>query len=105
MDIAAFDLDLETVTEALIRAYQRGVRVRLVTDTDYQDELGPERLREAGVPVIADERNPFMHNKFVVIDGAQVWTGSWNLTDNGTYRNNNNVLVIDSQKLAENYTA
>ena len=104
VDIAAFDLDLETVTEALIRAYGRGVRVRLVTDTDYEDELGPERLREAGVPVVADERGAFMHNKFVVIDGAQVWTGSWNLTDNGTYRNNNNVLVIDSQRLAENYT-
>lgn len=104
VDVAAFDLDLETVTEALIRAYRRGVRVRLVTDTDYEDELGPERLRAAGIPVVADERSAFMHNKFVVIDGAQVWTGSWNLTDNGTYRNNNNVLVINSQKLAENYT-
>jgi len=45
-----------------------------------------------------------MHNKFVVIDDHQVWTGSWNLTDNGTYRNNNNVLIINSQRLAQNYT-
>ena len=105
VDVAAFDLDLETVTEALIRADQRGVNVRLVTDEDYADELGPERLQDAGVTVVLDGREPFMHNKFVVIDGAQVWTGAWNLTANGTYRNNNNVLVIDSEKLAENYTA
>ncbi len=105
VDVAAFDVDLPAVADALVRAHRRGVNVRLVTDTDYADELGPERLQNAGVPVVLDERDPFMHNKFVVIDGAQVWTGSWNLTDNGTYRNNNNVLVIDSEKLAENYTA
>ena len=37
-----------------------------------------------------------MHNKFVVIDNQWVWLGSWNLTENGTYRNNNNVVLIAS---------
>jgi phosphatidylserine/phosphatidylglycerophosphate/cardiolipin synthase-like enzyme len=44
-----------------------------------------------------------MHNKFVVIDGSITWTGSWNLTDTGTYRNNNNAIRIISKELAENY--
>jgi phosphatidylserine/phosphatidylglycerophosphate/cardiolipin synthase-like enzyme len=34
-----------------------------------------------------------------------VWTGSWNLTGSGTYRNNNNAVRIVSDLLAENYTA
>jgi phosphatidylserine/phosphatidylglycerophosphate/cardiolipin synthase-like enzyme len=32
-----------------------------------------------------------------------VWTGSWNLTENGTYRNNNHAVLIASTALAENY--
>lgn len=104
VDVAAFEFDLVSVTEALIRAHQRGVRVRLVTDSDYADALGPTRLLQAQVPVVFDSAQPFMHNKFVVIDGKQVWTGSWNLTTNGTYRNNNNIIVADSKLLAENYT-
>jgi phosphatidylserine/phosphatidylglycerophosphate/cardiolipin synthase-like enzyme len=46
-----------------------------------------------------------MHDKFVVIDGQWVWTGSWNMTENGAYRNNNNAVLIGSTALAENYTA
>ena len=45
-----------------------------------------------------------MHNKFVVIDGLDVWTGSMNLTVNGAYRNDNNLIHIRSTQLAENYT-
>lgn len=105
VDIAAYDFDLVGVAEALVAAQQRGVAVRLVTDADYEQELGPERLRRAGIPVVSDESAAFMHDKFVIIDGRQVWTGSWNLTDNGTYRNNNNVVIVDSTAVAENYTA
>jgi phosphatidylserine/phosphatidylglycerophosphate/cardiolipin synthase-like enzyme len=104
VDVAAYDFDLAPVADALVRADARGVRVRLVSDSDYADELGPETLQAAGIPVVFDDRDPFMHNKFVVIDGSVVWTGSWNLTENGTYRNNNNVLVFTSTPLAANYT-
>ncbi len=104
VDVAAYKFDLETVADALVRADKRGVVVRLVTDSDYEKELGPERLRKARIKFVADDLEPFMHNKFVIIDANQVWTGSWNLTDSGTYRNNNNILVIHSPRLAENYT-
>ena len=104
VDVAAYDLDLARVADALVRAHQRGLRVRVVSDDGYEDELGPERLRKAKVPLVFDERDPFMHNKFAIIDEQQVWTGSWNMTDNGTYRNNNNVVIVDSEALAENYT-
>jgi phosphatidylserine/phosphatidylglycerophosphate/cardiolipin synthase-like enzyme len=45
-----------------------------------------------------------MHNKFVVVDGQAVWTGSWNFTENGTFRNNNHAIYIQSQELAKNYS-
>lgn len=44
-----------------------------------------------------------MHNKFVVTDDLRVWTGSYNFTENGTHRNDNNAMLLDSALLAENY--
>jgi phosphatidylserine/phosphatidylglycerophosphate/cardiolipin synthase-like enzyme len=106
IDAAFFELDLQSVTDALIRAHQRGVQVRIVYDDEHtEDDPQTEQLLDVGIPGTPDERSAFMHNKFVVIDGQIVWTGSWNLTENGTYRNNNNVIVIRSPELAANYTA
>ncbi|MBN1876176.1 MAG: DUF1669 domain-containing protein [Anaerolineae bacterium] len=104
IDVAAFELDNDAITGAMLHAHQRGVKVRLVVDGDYADEVSVEHIRRAGIPIVTDDRDPFMHNKFVVIDGRQVWTGSWNFTDNGTYRNDNNVVIVQSEKLAANYT-
>jgi len=45
-----------------------------------------------------------MHDKFTVVDGEWVETGSWNYTDSDTYHLNNNAIVIHSRDLASNYT-
>ncbi|MFL7791181.1 MAG: phosphatidylserine/phosphatidylglycerophosphate/cardiolipin synthase family protein [Anaerolineae bacterium] len=106
VDVAAYDFDLERVADALIAAHRRGVKVRFVTDSDNADEGAVQDLRRAGIPVVEDERDSgLMHDKFIVIDQVWIWTGSWNLTSNGTYRNNNNAVMIASPALAENYTA
>jgi phosphatidylserine/phosphatidylglycerophosphate/cardiolipin synthase-like enzyme len=44
-----------------------------------------------------------MHNKFWIFDNQTVWTGSTNITINGNFRNNNNVLVLDSPQVAAIY--
>jgi phosphatidylserine/phosphatidylglycerophosphate/cardiolipin synthase-like enzyme len=103
IDVAAYDFDLESLTSALIRAHDRGVAVRMVTDSDNAELDQPLELIDAGIPVVEDNRSAIMHDKFVVIDGQITWTGSWNLTDNGTYLNNNNALRITSPEIAANY--
>ena len=105
IDVAAYELDLDTVADALLAAKARGVTVRLVTDSDNIDEKPLQRMKQGGIPVVGDNRGALMHNKFVIIDERYVWTGSWNLTVNCTYRNNNNALVIASEALARNYAA
>ncbi len=45
-----------------------------------------------------------MHNKFFVVDGRYVWTGSTNVSDSGTGGYNANlVTVLDSPKIATAY--
>ena len=105
LDVAAFELDNRVITDALVRAVRRGVRVRLVTETNYIDESGVQALRAAGVPVVDDRRDgALMHHKFMVFDRTAVWTGSMNFTENCAYRNNNSGVYIADPRLTENYT-
>jgi phosphatidylserine/phosphatidylglycerophosphate/cardiolipin synthase-like enzyme len=104
VDLAGLQINLERLAAALIRAQRRGVTVRVVTDSDYLDEDAILEMEEAGIEVLGDRREGLMHDKFVVIDGAEVWTGSMNFTYNGAYRNDNNLLRLRSSELAENYT-
>ena len=109
IDAAIFQLNSEAVTQALIRAQQRGVRVRVVTDDKHGiNDPGTTltELQDAGIPVVADtSRRNLMHNKFFVVDGLYVWTGWTNITHNGMYNNNNNSILIRSSRLAQNYEA
>ncbi len=109
LDIAAFELNSEPISRAILEAYQRGVAVRIVTDDEHGLEDGEGSalgdLRAAGISVKDDGRSGLMHNKFMIMDRDQVWTGSWNYTVNGSYRNNNNALVLDDPRAVIAYQA
>jgi phosphatidylserine/phosphatidylglycerophosphate/cardiolipin synthase-like enzyme len=105
IDGAMFELNLQNVADALIAAHQRGVRVRIVYDNEHtEDDPQMQQLIDAGISATPDERSAYMHNKFLVIDGEIVWTGSLNITINDAYKNNNNALAFVSRELAQNYT-
>lgn len=104
VDVAVYSLSLNSVRDALIRAHKRGARVRVVMESDNLDRSDPQRIKDAGIPILGDRREGLMHNKFVVIDGSEVWTGSMNFTDSGAYLDNNSLMRIRSVKMAENFT-
>ena len=76
----------------------------MVTDSDNLDEQEIQELKESGIQVQGDHREGLMHDKFVIIDRLEVWTGSMNFTTGGAYLDNNNLIRIRSSKLAEDYT-
>jgi phosphatidylserine/phosphatidylglycerophosphate/cardiolipin synthase-like enzyme len=104
VDMAAYSLNLWSIRDALIHAHQRGVNVRLVMESDNMDNREVQQLKEAAIPVIGDRHEGLMHNKFIVIDRSEVWTGSMNFTAGGTYKDNNNMIRIRSAQAAEDYT-
>ncbi|MDZ4763252.1 MAG: phospholipase D-like domain-containing protein [Chloroflexota bacterium] len=108
LDIAAFEFNVPSLTTAVLAAKARGVRVRVVTDDEHgiEDEdttLG--QLEAANIPIVNDNRSALMHNKFMILDSAVVWLGSWNYTINDTYRNNNNAIALRSRQAVENFQA
>jgi phosphatidylserine/phosphatidylglycerophosphate/cardiolipin synthase-like enzyme len=104
IDVAAYSISLNSVRAALIRAHDRGATVRVVMESTNMDRSDPQRLIEAGIPIIGDNRDGLMHDKFMVIDKSEVWMGSMNFTDSGTYDDNNNFMHIHSTKIAEDYS-
>lgn len=113
LDGAFYDIDDPAAVAAFVRAKQRGVQVRLVTETDsLVDKHDPTKpraaigqLTSAGIPIRDDKRQGLMHNKFMVVDNTTVWTGSLNLTTSSIYQHNNNSVMIKSPQLAANFNA
>jgi len=106
--IASFEFSLTPVAEALIAAKNRGVDIKWVTDNEnglaYDAQPGRGQfalLSAAGIELKDDAgRSALMHNKFWIFDGQVVWTGSTNISVNGIFKQNNNVLVIHSPEIA-----
>lgn len=108
LDIAAYEWNSPPLTQAVLRAHLRGVRVRIVTDDrdGLQDEATTlDELQAAGIPIVTDGRRALMHNKFMIFDESSVLTGSWNYTLNDTYRNNNNAVWLRSRQAVRNFQA
>lgn len=110
IDVALYEFNLDRVAEALIRAHRRGVIVRVKADDaygideDHEEGHGQFAMMEsAGIEIKEDRSRHLMHNKFFIIDSQTVWTGSTNITINGTQKNNNNVVIFNSQDIANIY--
>lgn len=107
IDLATFEYTLQPLAEALVAANQRGVQVRLALDRESLEDPVDAKfagiIEEGGIPISWEETTAFLHSKFIIIDNRIVWTGSWNVTINDTYRNNNNLLRITIPSIVENY--
>jgi len=98
IDAAVYCITHDEISDALIRAHQRGVVVRIITDKTqaagrWSDD---EKLEEAAIPV---KRGGYhwrgsMHNNFIIGDDGAVGTGSFNWTKNADKKNAENFVII-----------
>ncbi len=106
IDAAVFTITDDRITEALVDAHRRGVRVRVVTDDDKSGDAGSDiwRLLRSGIPVRTDHSPTWMHHKFAVIDDATLLNGSYNWTRAGATQNQENFLVTADPVLVRAYS-
>ncbi len=97
LDIALPSFTSDVLGQAVIRAFRRGLSVRVILASGQENEIGSEytTLLEARVPVIQAPRTAPFHHRFAVLDGAIVVTGSYEWLDPGSVRRYDTVLIID----------
>src|SRR5207249_8096642 len=102
----------EPVLDAIKDARARGVAVRLAYNVDHAQPIPvppPPRtdldlVARAGVAAKPIAGVPhLMHQKYVVRDGSDVWTGSMNWTDDSWTREENVVVTLASEAIAGAY--
>lgn len=110
--LAAYSFTSSTVTRSLIAAKKRGVDVAVLVDHKnnlVQDKSGKSvaamnALVLADVPVATVSRFPIHHDKYIVVDGMHVETGSYNFSNAAENGNSENVLVLwNSPQVAQAY--
>jgi phosphatidylserine/phosphatidylglycerophosphate/cardiolipin synthase-like enzyme len=118
LEVAVYDVNLPSpvcsvVHDAFAAANERGVAIRLAYNVDYRKDTPPVPPPPQTVPAFV-EAFPFptepipgvpdlMHHKYVVRDGAAVWTGSTNWTVDSWTREENVIVTVDSASLAARY--
>ncbi|WP_026883652.1 phospholipase D-like domain-containing protein [Clostridium akagii] len=107
LDIAIYSLTKKDIVNAIIQAKNRAVTVRLMTDRteakaiSQREEL--QLIKNAEIPIKINTHSGLLHDKFTVVDGSVVATGSFNYTNNATYVNDENLIIIRNSNVAQGY--
>jgi len=110
--VASYVITDKLITEALIEAHQRKVKVEVVTCRSGAKDTWSkvDQLQEAGIPVYiypSGYTRSIMHNKFIVFQktlGRMVLaTGSFNMTRSASQTNQENMLFLDDGDLSKQY--
>lgn len=117
--IAVQELDSKSIAEAIIRARQRKVLVKVVLEADYLLErtalINPfeaggkyelnrslsAAILRSSINVRSDYNGDIFHQKFIVRDSASVLTGSTNFTTTDTSSNLNHLVIIHDKTVAK----
>jgi len=101
LDICLYTLTHDRLAEAVLAAHRRGVRVRLIADDEKSLDPGSDvtGLASAGIPVRTDCAPSQMHNKFAVLDGRLLLTGSFNWTRSAAEQNQESFIISDEPAL------
>ncbi len=105
--ICVFTLTDNRISDEVIRAMERGVTVRIISDDDKSLDRGSDihRFEAVGIPVRLDRLPDHMHHKFAVFDQRVVITGSYNWTRGAAEKNHENILVTDDPRLVQPFVS
>src|SRR5690242_3387615 len=119
IDCAIYDLRHPRILDALARAVERGVRVRIAYDGGKEHAGGMSAdpkpsgteaaLANAGLlphaTAVHERGRHLMHDKFVLRDERDVWVGSANFTVGGLELQDNTCLTFSSRDLVTHFAA
>ncbi|MBN9518428.1 DUF1669 domain-containing protein [bacterium] len=115
MDLCVFTITDDRVSNPILDAHRRGVKIRVVTDNEKALDPGSDvhKFQAAGIPVKLDDvRGPgvsglsgHMHHKYAVFDGTRLVNGSYNWTRGAAECNYENLVESADPKLVAAFAA
>lgn len=107
IDIAIFDITLDSLSQEIITQSKK-ISVRVVVDRrqSHGTHSAVATLIKYGVKVrIGHQSGGVMHNKFTIVDGHMVETGSFNYTAAAATKNNENQVYLSTPNIVDRYKA
>ncbi|XP_015149893.1 mitochondrial cardiolipin hydrolase [Gallus gallus] len=97
LELCLFAFSSPELGRAVCVLHRRGVRVRVVTDSQYMALRGSQIgvLRLLGIQVRHNQDVAFMHHKFAIVDKKLLITGSLNWTVEAIHSNRENVVIME----------
>lgn len=106
LDIAIYSITHPEIAASIKEAVKNGLQVRMVVDRTQAagNSSLVDDLVAAGVPLkIGDTGRAIMHNKFTIVDGIALETGSYNYTKNASFENSENQIYIHDLTIIQRY--
>ncbi len=102
-----FSFTDDSLGDLLVKKHNDGVEVKGLLD-NFQNKGSQyseyKKLVDKGINVsLYGNSREFLHNKVIIVDSEIVITGSYNPTRNGDRVNDENILIIYDEKVAEEY--
>jgi len=106
IDVLAYSFTSDNLGNALIDRYDDGVDVEVIFEEESSDQYGSEAayLIRNGIPTYMDGlTDGLMHEKAMIFDESVVAAGSYNFTRAAETVNDEQILIIDNRKIADQF--
>lgn len=105
LDICVFTISDDTISEAILQAHNRNIRIQIITDNDKLYDVGSDitRMRDAGIVIRIDNTSDHMHHKFMIADDHTVLTGSYNWTRSAAKFNYENIVLTSEPGVVKSF--
>lgn len=110
--LAHYNIRHQEILNKLVELKNRGISVKVVVDKKNAEKdynIGDDYLEENGIEILRTKpvhnyaKYAIMHLKASVIDQKTVMTGSYNWNNTATMSNDENMLIIRDERVAEIY--
>lgn len=105
LDICVFTISDNRITEEIVKAHNRGIEIRIISDNEKMNDIGSDimTLAEAGINIKIDHSPNHMHHKYMIVDEIRVLTGSYNWTKSAAEYNQENIVITDIDEIVTGF--
>ncbi|MGI9462256.1 MAG: phospholipase D-like domain-containing protein [Alphaproteobacteria bacterium] len=102
IDIAIYAITNKKITDAIKTINRKKIRLRILADKLQASHKSSRvmELYDSKIRIRVHSVYRIQHNKYVVIDGKKVMTGSFNFTESASKRNAENCVFISQNPVA-----